>query len=187
MAKVHPVSMVPASKSGGMATPVGNSPTKKLKLSSVINPTLDAEIVQGSKAELDKMYGDYKMKVGTHPAPDGDPPADQNLGLKQLVSTSALPYVVFSVWTPMVYDLSGNGPLRSTSSMQPRANGRKKRLRSIGCKFLDRGVQDLQHHNVSHGNRRQCAPRGLQRLHQGSFLSSSARMHGASSAGLTAE
>ena len=31
-----------------------------------VDPTLDAEIVQVSKNELDKMYGDYKAKFGAH-------------------------------------------------------------------------------------------------------------------------
>ena len=65
-----------------------------------MDPTLDAEIVQVAKSELDKMYGDYKAKFGAHPAPDTDPTADQISGLKQLVATGALPYVDFSVWTP---------------------------------------------------------------------------------------
>lgn len=99
VARVNPVGMPPAVPAGGTSSPLG-SPTRKLKLSSVVDPTLDAEIVQVAKSELDKMYGDYKAKFGAHPAPDTDPTADQISGLKQLVATGALPYVDFSVWTP---------------------------------------------------------------------------------------
>ena len=69
VARVNPVGMPPTAAAGGTSSPLGSSPTRKyLKLSSVIGPTLDAEIVQVSKAELDKMYGDYKVKFGAHPA-----------------------------------------------------------------------------------------------------------------------
>ena len=100
VARVNPIGMHPTATAGGTSSPHGASPTRKLKLSSVIDPTLDAEIVQVPKSELDKMYGDYKVKFGAHPAPDTDPTADQISGLKQLVSTGSLPYVDLSVWTP---------------------------------------------------------------------------------------
>ena len=98
-ARVNPVTMLPGSP-GGTVPPSGSTPTRKLKLSSIIDPTLDAEITMIEQPEADKLYAAYKAKFGDHPAPDVDPTLDQLSALKQLVSTGALPYVDMSLWGP---------------------------------------------------------------------------------------
>ena len=66
------------------------SPTRKLKLSSVVDPTLDAEIAHIEASEL---YADYRTKYGAHRSQDVDPTADQLSGLQ-------LPDVDLSIWGP---------------------------------------------------------------------------------------
>ncbi|CAJ1414471.1 unnamed protein product, partial [Effrenium voratum] len=82
---------------GGLANA---APTRKLKLSSVVDPTLDAEIVQLSHEEVTKMYSDYKAKFGDYPSLDVEPTMDQLAAISQLVKSNSLPYVDFSVFGP---------------------------------------------------------------------------------------
>ena len=87
----------PAGSAGAPAPPTSPATTRKLKLSSVVDPTLDAEILQLDPAEVTKMYTDYKAKFGDRPSPD-EPTADQLAGLSQLIKAKAVPYVEFSIW-----------------------------------------------------------------------------------------
>ena len=98
-ARVNPISMMPGSP-GGTVPASGSTPRRKLKLSSIIDPTLDAEIIMIEQPIADKLYAAYKAKFGDHPAPDVDPTLDQLSALKQLVATGALPYVDMSLWGP---------------------------------------------------------------------------------------
>lgn len=79
---------------------ITGSPTRKLKLSSVVDPTLDAEIQQMEQGELNRLYQEYSLKFGAHPAPEVDPSGDQLSALQQLIRAGALPYVDFSIWGP---------------------------------------------------------------------------------------
>ena len=76
------------------------SPTRKLKLSSIIDPTLDAEIIQLTNAEVSSMYTSYKTRFGDHPSQDIEPTIDQLSALSQLIKSQTLPYADFSVWGP---------------------------------------------------------------------------------------
>ena len=98
-ARVNPISMMPGSP-GGTVPASGSTPRRKLKLSSIIDPTLDAEIIMIEQPIADKLYAAYKAKFGDRPAPDVDPTLDQLSALKQLVATGALPYVDMSLWGP---------------------------------------------------------------------------------------
>ena len=84
----------------GGTTAGAPSPTRKLKLSAIIDPTLDAEIVQLTTAEVTAMYLKYKNKFGDHPSQDIEPTMDQLSALAQLIKSTALPYADFSVWGP---------------------------------------------------------------------------------------
>ena len=86
--------------SGSTAPPAVTSPTRKLKLSSILDPTLEAEVIMIEQAEADKLYKEYKEKFGDHPSPDVDPSLDQLSALKQVLATNALPYVDMSIWGP---------------------------------------------------------------------------------------
>lgn len=76
------------------------TPTRKLKLSSVVDPTLDAEIIHMEATELEQVYNDYRTKFGALPSQDVDPTNDQLSGLRQLIMSKALPYVDLSIWGP---------------------------------------------------------------------------------------
>ena len=80
--------------------PTSPATTRKLKLSSVVDPTLDAEIQQLEQGEVTKMYTEYKQRFGDHPSPDIEPTADQLSGLAQLIKSKAAPYTDFSIWGP---------------------------------------------------------------------------------------
>ncbi|CAJ1428913.1 unnamed protein product [Effrenium voratum] len=73
---------------------------RPLASSSVVDPTLDAEIVQLSHEEVTKMYSDYKAKFGDYPSLDVEPTMDQLAAISQLVKSNSLPYVDFSVFGP---------------------------------------------------------------------------------------
>ena len=81
----------------------GLTPTEESRVeifSSVVDPTLDAEITHIEAAELENLYADYRAKYGAHPSQDVDPTADQLSGLQQLLRARALPYVDLSIWGP---------------------------------------------------------------------------------------
>ncbi|CAK9001905.1 Uncharacterized protein SCF082_LOCUS7108, partial [Durusdinium trenchii] len=82
------------------STSTPTSPTRKLKLSSVIDPTLDAEIIQLEQSEVARMYSTYKAKFGDHPSQEVEPSADQLSGINQMLRSGALPYCDFSVFGP---------------------------------------------------------------------------------------
>lgn len=73
---------------------------RKLKLSSIIDPTLDAEIQYLTQAEVADMYKKYSQRYGDHPSPDTEPTVDQLSGLAQLLKTQSLPYVDMSIFGP---------------------------------------------------------------------------------------
>ena len=101
-----PVSVVPAGPGmapgggRGAGSPMSTTPTRKLKLSSVVDPTLDAEIIHMEATELEQVYNDYRTKFGALPSQDVDPTNDQLSGLRQLIMSKALPYVDLSIWGP---------------------------------------------------------------------------------------
>ena len=84
----------------GAGSPMSITPTRKLKLSSVVDPTLDAEIIHMEATELEQVYNDYRTKFGALPSQDVDPTNDQLSGLRQLIMSKALPYVDLSIWGP---------------------------------------------------------------------------------------
>ena len=75
-------------------------PTRKLKLSSVIDPTLDAEIIQLEQTTISDMFSRYRNKFGDVPSADIEPTSDQISGISQLLKSGALPYVDVSIFGP---------------------------------------------------------------------------------------
>lgn len=83
--------------------PVGHhsiQPPQELKLSAVLDPTLDAEIIPLTKEEMATMYQDYRNKYGDHPSSDSDPSADQLAALRQVVASGSVPFACFTTWGP---------------------------------------------------------------------------------------
>ena len=46
--------------------------SRRLKLSAVLDPTLDADVVSLGNLEIQKLYADYKAKFGDHPSAEAD-------------------------------------------------------------------------------------------------------------------
>ena len=88
----------PAGSGAGMA--LAASPTKKLKLSQVVDQTLDAEINQMSSTAITQAFQDYETTHGAEPHPDVEPSADQISALQQLLLANAVPYADFAVFGP---------------------------------------------------------------------------------------
>ncbi|CAE7838251.1 unnamed protein product [Symbiodinium sp. CCMP2592] len=83
--------------------PTGSTPAtgaRRLKLSSILDPTLDAEVSPLGAAFFQQLYKDYKAKFGDYPSPDADPSSDQVASLRQVVAAGAAPYADFSLFGP---------------------------------------------------------------------------------------
>ncbi|CAE7663019.1 Eef2k, partial [Symbiodinium necroappetens] len=74
--------------------------SRRLKLSAVLDPTLDADVVSLGNLEIQKLYAHYKAKFGDHPSAEADPSADQLASLKQVVAAGSVPYADFSLFGP---------------------------------------------------------------------------------------
>ena len=93
-----PVAPAPA------ANPPGTSPTaaggRKLKLSAVLDPTLDAEVLVLPQTEVATMYNEYRQKFGDFPTSDSDISPDQLSALSQVLKAGAIPFADFSLFGP---------------------------------------------------------------------------------------
>ena len=74
--------------------------TRKLKLSAILDPTLDAEVVPLTAAEQATLYQNYKDRFGDFPGADSDPSPDQLAALRQVLSTGSLPFACFTIFGP---------------------------------------------------------------------------------------
>lgn len=83
---------------GGGHTTTGQA--RKIKLSAVLDPTLEAEIVPLGEQEVADMYNQYRAKFGDHPSADTDVSRDQLAAIRQVVAVGACPYADFSIWGP---------------------------------------------------------------------------------------
>eukprot|EP00435_Cladocopium_sp_Y103_P023871 s672_g5.t2 len=88
---------------GAMAGQAGAQPpatTRKLKLSAILDPTLDADIIPLSTEEQARMYQSYRDRFGDFPNSDCDPSADQVAALRQVLAAGAVPFSCFTVFGP---------------------------------------------------------------------------------------
>lgn len=88
-----------------VAQPVGGGPGtqgghRKLKLSAVLDPTLDAEVAVLPQTELAAMYDQYKNRFGAFPTSDTDISLDQFSALAQVIRAGAAPFADFSLFGP---------------------------------------------------------------------------------------
>ena len=94
------VAAVPGPVATGPAT-IGGSPSpRKLKLSAIVDQTLDAEVLPLEQTEVTRMYESYQQKYGAAPSPDAEPTSDQLAAVRQLVSSGASPYIDMAVYGP---------------------------------------------------------------------------------------
>ena len=85
---------------------------RKLKLSAILDPTLDAEVVGMPEAEVAD-YEAYKRKFGDFQTPDTDGSKDQLSALSQVIAAGAAPYADFS----LLFGLFGQRLLRRQTYM----------------------------------------------------------------------
>jgi len=76
------------------------SPSRKIKLSAVVDQTLDAEITPLTATEVNAMYDQYKAKFGDVPSHDSEPTNDQLSAVRQLVMAGGVPYVDYAIFGP---------------------------------------------------------------------------------------
>lgn len=74
--------------------------SRKLKMSAVVDQTLDAEVQPLTTDVVHNMYEAYKAKYGDVPSPEAEPTTDQLSAVSQLLGSKATPYVDFAVYGP---------------------------------------------------------------------------------------
>lgn len=78
----------------------GSPNARKLKLSSILDPTLDAEVQIMCTTEITNCYEEYKKRFGDYPTPESDVSPDQLSALKQVLESGSVPFADFSVFGP---------------------------------------------------------------------------------------
>ena len=86
------VGTVPGAQSG-LAEP-------KLKLSAILDPSLDSELVRLAACAIRKMFNSYRDRRGAEPAEEIEPTDEQISALSQVLSADFTPYADFSIWGP---------------------------------------------------------------------------------------
>ena len=86
-----------AAPPAGVGSPIG---ARKIKLSALVDQTLDAEVTALPNGELQKMFEDYKTTYGDLPLTETEPTADQVAAVKQLLVSGSSPYIDFGVFGP---------------------------------------------------------------------------------------
>ena len=90
-----PMAATPAPMVGAPSTS-----SRKLKMSAVVDQTLDAEVQPLTTDDVHKMYEAYKAKYGDVPSPEAEPTADQLAAVSQLLGSKATPYIDFAIYGP---------------------------------------------------------------------------------------
>ena len=73
---------------------------KKVKLSTVVDQSIDTEVELLSTNELATAYASYRTWYGDVPPPEEDVSKEQLAGLKALYTSGSAPYVDLAVWGP---------------------------------------------------------------------------------------
>ena len=97
-----PVEGVSPQPASGPAPSVGglSQPTKRVKLSSLVDSAAEAELVTLEGSEIRRLFGDYKRARGDYPHKDMEPSEDQLSAVAQLLKTGQAPYVDFALFGP---------------------------------------------------------------------------------------
>eukprot|EP00435_Cladocopium_sp_Y103_P007503 s3840_g2.t1 len=85
---------------GGGPDPAQPAATRKLKLSAILDPTLDAEVIPLSAAEQAAYYEEYKRRFGDFPETESDPSPDQLAALRQVLNSGAVSFACFTIFGP---------------------------------------------------------------------------------------
>ena len=94
---IRPAVAVLASTQG---PPIPNFSARNLKLSHIIDPTLDAPLVSLSPAKVRLLFEAYALKQGAKPDRAVEPTQDQLSAVQQLLDSDHTPYVDFAIFGP---------------------------------------------------------------------------------------
>ena len=86
------VGTVPGAQSG-LAEP-------KLKLSAILDPSLDSELVRLAACAIRKLFNSYRDRLGAEPAEEIEPIDEHISALSQVLSADFTPYADFSILGP---------------------------------------------------------------------------------------
>ena len=75
-------------------------PSKRVKLSSLVDPSAEAELVNLDSSVVRSMFSSYKDKRGAFPHKDHEPTEEQLSAVAQLLSAGQAPYVDFALFGP---------------------------------------------------------------------------------------
>ena len=97
-----PVEGMSPQPASGPAPFVGgfSQPTKRVKLSSLVDSAADAELVTLEGSEIRRLFGEYKRARGDYPHKDMEPSEDQLSAVSQLLNTGQAPFVDFALFGP---------------------------------------------------------------------------------------
>ena len=86
----------------GLQSGCGSEPnkTKRIKLSSVIDPCLDIETSVITPNIISDMFIRFKNLYGKEPGPEHEPTVEQLTGVNDLIQSGANPYVDFAIFGP---------------------------------------------------------------------------------------
>lgn len=75
-------------------------PTTRVKLSSLVDSTAEAELVTLEGSEIRRRFSEYKCARGDYPHKDMEPSGEQFSAVAQLLKTGQAPYVDFALFGP---------------------------------------------------------------------------------------
>ena len=88
----------PSAAAGAQAQSLG--PGRRVKLSSIVDPSAEADVVLLSGDVVRDMFDRYRADHGSLPREDAEPTSEQLSALQQLAQAKAAPYVDFVVRRP---------------------------------------------------------------------------------------
>jgi hypothetical protein len=131
---------------------------KRVKLSSVVDVTAEAEINPFTPEVVRDMFEKYSVARGEPPAPDIEPTAEQLGAVEQLVDSGAPPYADFALFGPhgrrLLKKLTYTTTPSSRSSVRPRGSSTARHQRCGHRRRLVRNHRSppggVQHSSLRH-------------------------------------
>ncbi len=90
----------PPGEGAGDSTTPAPTPSKKIKLSSLVDPAAEAELIPLSAGALRDLFARYQQDRGGPPGEEVEPTLEQISAIKQLVDSNTPPYVDFALFGP---------------------------------------------------------------------------------------
>jgi len=90
---------VVATLGGGAAPPIPVA-EPRLKLSVIIDPSMDSELVRLPGAKIRHMFTEYEKTRGAEPTEEIEPTVEQISAVKQVLDADLVPYADFSLFGP---------------------------------------------------------------------------------------